>query len=194
MIKRSSFSSWVKLLLFIVTIKTFLVACLIFDLSPFGHDAPVQASQKMSENKYKETLSHYFKEGCCHPEFLAYLRIEMSNLEKKRQELDKREKDLSFLEKDIEEKLKKLKELQRRLEGPVKRNKAEEQTRLQHLAGVYSSMDPVRAAALLDKMDENTVTKLFSIMKSKKVARILANMEPDKAARISSFLYNKGEE
>ena len=194
MIKRPSFSNWVRLLLVIVTLKIFLVASLFFDPFPLGQDAPVQAYQKRSGYKNRAVLPHDFEEGCCHPEFLSYLRIEMSNIEKKKQELDLREKDLRFLERDIEEKLKKLKELQKRLEGPVKRSKAEEQTRLQHLAGVYSSMDPVRAAALLDKMDENTVTKLFSIMKSKKVARILSNMEPDKAARISSFLYHKKEE
>ncbi len=127
----------------------------------------------------------------CHPEFLVLLRQKKLDLEKKNESLAKEEQDLDFLRQEMDNKVKMLKDLQRSLEGPVKRRKFQEQARLQHLAGVYGSMEPSRAAALLDKMDEDTVTKLFSIMKSKKVAPILSKMSPDKAARISAYLYKK---
>ncbi len=127
----------------------------------------------------------------CHPRFLALLRQKKLDLQKKNESLEKEEQDLDFLRQEMDNKVKILKDLQRSLEGPVKKRKYQEQARLQHLAGVYGSMEPSRAAALLDKMDEDTVTKLFSIMKSKKVAPILAKMSPDKAARISAYLYKK---
>lgn len=127
----------------------------------------------------------------CHPEFLALLRQKKQEMIKKDEDLKKKQQDLDFLRQELDNKVKLLKDLQRSLNGPVKKKKYQEQARLQHLAGVYGSMEPARAAALLDKIDEQTVTKLFSIMKSKKVAPILAKMTPDKAARISAYLYRK---
>jgi len=127
----------------------------------------------------------------CHPEFLVLLRQKKHEMTKKDEDLKKKQQDLDFLRQELDNKVKLLKDLQRSLNGPVKKKKYQEQARLQHLAGVYGSMEPARAAALLDKIDEQTVTKLFSIMKSKKVAPILAKMTPDKAARISAYLYRK---
>ena len=127
----------------------------------------------------------------CHPDLLALLRQKKLEMNKKDEGFKKEQKDLDFLKQELDNKVKLLKDLQRSLAGPVKKKKYQEQARLQHLAGVYGSMDPARAAALLDKIDEETVTKLFSIMKSKKVAPVLAKMAPDKAARISAYLYKK---
>jgi len=119
---------------------------------------------------------------------LAILQAKLRDLEEREQKLEKREADLKLLEQEIEKRLKELKTLQSALEGPVKKANAEYQGRFQHLVGVYSSMEPQRAAILLSKMDEATVERLFANMKSKKVAKILSFMEPDKAARISSSL------
>ncbi len=127
----------------------------------------------------------------CHPDLLALLRQKKLEMKKKGEAFEKKQKDLDFLKQELDNKVKLLKDLQRSLSGPVKKKKYQDQARLQHLAAVYGSMDPARAAALLDKIDEQTVTKLFSIMKSKKVAPVLAKMAPDKAARISAYLYKK---
>ena len=127
----------------------------------------------------------------CHPTLLALLRQKNLEMKKRDEGLAKEQQDLDFLKQELDSKVKRLKDLQRSLNGPVKKKKYQQQARLQHLAGVYGSMDPARAASLLDKIDEQTVTKLFSIMKSKKVAPILAKMAPDKAARISAYLYRK---
>ncbi len=119
---------------------------------------------------------------------LAILQAKLRNLEEREQKLEKREADLKLLEQAIDKRIKELKSLQTALEGPVKKANAEYQERFRHLVGVYSSMEPQRAAILLSKMDEATVERLFANMKSKKVAKILSFMEPDKAARISSSL------
>ncbi len=128
----------------------------------------------------------------CAPQLLDILKARVRELDARKAELDKKEADLKLLKTDIEEKLNELKALQQRLEGPLKKARAEQKARFQHLVGVYGSMDPARAAALLDKMSEETVAHLFAAMKSKKVAKILALMDPDKAAKISSLLSNKG--
>jgi flagellar motility protein MotE (MotC chaperone) len=129
----------------------------------------------------------------CSQEFLDLINARAHELDEKEKALMAKQEDLKLLEEEIDKKIKLLKRLQRDLEGPIKKRAADEEARLQHLAGVYASMEPARAAALLNKLDDETVTKLFSIMKSKKVAFILANMEPEKAARISSYLYRNPE-
>ncbi len=181
-----------KVILLVLFIKSALLFCYLFDLLPGISDQSVQASQKRQVKTQK--VSSTFEKDACHPDLISLLHMKMAKLDERQRLLDSKEQDLKFLERDISEKIKILKDLQRKLEGPLKKKQYEEQARLQHLAGVYSSMDPVRAAALLDKMEEETVTKLFSIMKSKKVAKILANMSPEKAARISAYLYKEKEE
>ncbi len=184
---------WIRILVLAVTAKlVVLVGMMLNFQSDFGleEDQASAASKQVSTTETKKTRS----EKACHPELLSLLRTRMAELDEREAKLQKKEQDLLVLQKDIQDKIKQLKELQQKLEGPVKKKRFEEEARLQHLAGVYSSMDPVRAAALLDKLDEGTVTKLFAIMKSKKVAKILANMSPEKAARISQQLYGKEAE
>jgi len=185
--------------------KTLGVSCLVMiaimgwllEPPPFCNLHAANASDKGRESPSADDLQDDnnsqmidYSKGC-HPELLTLLRNRIHELDEREKRLDAREKDLKFLEQDIEQKIKQLGKLQRELEGPVKKRRIEEQAKLQHLAGVYSSMEPARAAALLDRLDDETVTKLFSIMKSKKVAGILANMSPEKAARISTYLYRK---
>ncbi len=118
----------------------------------------------------------------------AVLLARLRRLHKRELELDQRERDLRLLKKEIEERISQLKALEERLRGPLAKAKKESEERFMHLVGVYSSMEPQRAALLLEKMDEDTVVRLFSAMKSKKVAKILSFMEEDKAARISARL------
>ena len=124
----------------------------------------------------------------CHPELISVIQARARELEKRSAEIDRREKDLELLKTDIETMLQELKKLQARLGGPVKKAQKDSELRFQHLVGVYSSMEPGRAAALLGKMDEKTVTRIFASMKSKKVAAIMALMDPETAASISARL------
>ncbi len=184
--------AWIRVLGVVLAAKMVVFGAMLLDIRPTPCLEDL-ATASTSGNVTTPSTS-YSGEKQCHPELLRLLRLKMASLEKRENELDKREQDLELLKKDIEDKIKQLKDLQRKLEGPVKKKRFEQGARLQHLASVYSSMDPLRAAALLDKLDEDTVTKLFAIMKSKKVAKILANMSPEKAARISARLYGRNEE
>lgn len=150
----------------------------------------VAASEKgsgLSEKNVSPSL-----QGECRPELLAVIRARVRDLDMREAELDKRQKDLDLLKSNIETMLEELKKLQAMLVGPVKKARKESDIRFQHLVGVYSSMEPGRAAALLGKMDEKTVTRIFASMKSKKVAAIMAIMDPEAAAAISAELTRMG--
>ena len=183
---------WIRVLVVALAAKLSVLGAMLLDLPP-NPSLEDLATASTSGNVTTPSIP-YHGEKTSHPELARLLRLKMASLDKREKELDKREQDLELLKRDIEDKIKQLKDLQRKLEGPVKKKRFEQGARLQHLASVYSSMDPLRAAALLDKLDEDTVTKLFAIMKSKKVAKILANMSPEKAARISARLYGRNEE
>ncbi len=180
-----------RLLLGVGLLKLCLAAALF--LGPLGTPSLTSAKAGPEDSAGPEAgdkskAGPALKQTSCNPEVLEILRAEARQWKQKKRELDAKEKDLGLLKSEIDERLKELKNLQARLEGPVKKAKASYEAKFQHLVGVYSSMEPARAAALLDKMDEAMVAKIFGSMKSKKVAKILALMEPEKAARISSTL------
>ncbi len=133
-----------------------------------------------------------------HPEVLKILKAQARSLEKKQASEPEKQDSAGLLSKQLEDSLKKLDEklaelqkIKDSLSGAISQNKEQEAESLQHLIGVYSAMEPDKAANLLERMDETTVIKIFSSMKSKKVAAIMAMMEPSKAARISSELSSR---
>jgi len=165
-------------------------AYLYFQASPdpATPDAAVAASRQSSSAAHTNASA----EDGCRPELISVIQARARELEKRSAEIDKREKDLELLKADIATMLQELKKLQSRLGGPVKKAQKESEQRFQHLVGVYSSMEPGRAAALLGKMDEKTVTRIFASMKSKKVAAIMALMDPETAASVSARLTEMG--
>ena len=185
---------WLKVLAGALSAKLLVILAMVFNLCSGSFVMTDSAAAAASKSSSTRTDANFDGDKACNPELLELLRVKMAKLDEREQALDKKENDLELLKQDIEDKLRQLKTLQTKLEGPVKKRRFQEEQKLQHLAGVYSSMDPVRAATLLDKLDEDTVTKLFAIMKSKKVAKILANMTPEKAARVSQRLYGKTED
>ena len=118
------------------------------------------------------------------------LKARIRALEQREERLSQRERDLALWKEEILQRIDELKRLEESLKGPVSKAKKESEGRFRHLVGVYSSMDPQRAAMLLERMEEDTVVRLFSSMKSKKVAKILSFMDAEKAARLSSRLSN----
>jgi flagellar motility protein MotE (MotC chaperone) len=124
----------------------------------------------------------------CEIETMELLRVRLREVDDRQAVLERQAKDLELLKSEIEDRIRELKDLQSRLEGPAKGAKDDYQARFEHLVGVYSSMEPASAAALLDKLEDMTVVKIFAAMKSKKVAMILALIDAEKAARISSAL------
>lgn len=124
----------------------------------------------------------------CRPEVLHVLNARSRELDAKQADLEKESKDLDLVKNELDAKIKELKDLKAGLEGPVNAIKNASQGDLQHMIDVYNFMDPQRAAAMLDKMDDGMVVQIFKGMKSKKAAQIISFMDTDRAARIGAEL------
>jgi|GEM_PF-3211842 flagellar motility protein MotE (MotC chaperone) len=141
-----------------------------------------------------------------HPEIIKILQAKNSYLNSKEEEFKEKSRDFELVQSEIESRMKALEELEKKLEqiseeiGLKKKEKQEalkkqheldEKTRnerLQYLAGVYSAMEPGKAAELINLMDVNDAAKIFSLMKTKKVAPVMAQMNPEKASSIAKAL------
>jgi len=187
------FSLLMKVLLGMGLLKVIVAFCFMLGTGVGGDVSRATAapSEKEKADEVFQWERDEFSKSPAQDEIVEILMVRMRRLKEQEASLVQREKDLELLKKEIDERLRELKQLQVKLESPVKRAKAAQEARFQHLVGVYSSMEPTRAAALLEKMDEPTVVRIFGAMKSKKVASILGLMDPDKAARISSALSRK---
>ncbi|MGQ9813011.1 MAG: MotE family protein [Dissulfurimicrobium sp.] len=124
----------------------------------------------------------------CRPEVLQVLNARLRELGAKQSELEKKSKDLDLVKNELDTKIKELKDLKTDLEGSVNTIKSASQSEFQHMIDIYSFMDPQKAAAMLDKMDDRTVIQMFKGMKSKKVAQIMSFMDTDRAARVGAEL------
>ena len=110
------------------------------------------------------------------------------DLAAKEEELRSKEQELTVLKKDIEEKLDKLSQLQGQIQKNLEAVKQKDDARLKHLVGAYSAMKPVKAAGLIEKLDDEVALQILSSMKSKDVGNILSFVNTDKAAKLSQRL------
>ena len=120
------------------------------------------------------------------------LRKKEEELREKEAELKKREEELLPLQKEINSKIEELNELQTRLTLYAKdladREEALKDTKVTHLVALFSSMEPARAAVIMDKLNMDTIVRILSNMKGKVAGQILAAMAPEKGATISERL------
>ena len=70
----------------------------------------------------------------------------------------------------------------------AKREQALKDTKIAHLVALYSAMDASKAAAIMDKLQIDTIVRIFANMKGKTAGEILSVMDPEKGARISEIL------
>jgi flagellar motility protein MotE (MotC chaperone) len=133
------------------------------------------------------------------PDLIEENRQLAQRLKKKEQELkdwefqlNKREQELEPLKKEIDLKLEELDEIQTRLtlfaKELAEREEALNSAKLGHLVSLYSAMDPNRAAAIMTKLNLDTVVRIMSQMKGKVAGQILAVMDVEKGAKISEKL------
>ena len=120
------------------------------------------------------------------------LRVKEKKLEEKEKDLEQREERLLPLQKEIETKLEELNELQLTLTAYAKKIATQEKalmdTKLTHLVTLYSSMEPIRAVAIMDKLDTDILVRILGNMKGKTAGKIMALMKPEKGAMISERL------
>jgi len=127
------------------------------------------------------------------------LNAKMTSLKKKEQELkdreatlQRKEQELAPLQADVDAKIAQLNELQVKLTAMAKEIAEKEQglkdEKINHLVTLYSSMDASKAAAILDKLNLDTVVRILANMKGKSAGQIMAAMNAEKGAVISESL------
>jgi len=109
-------------------------------------------------------------------------------LENQKQQVDQKEKDLIRIQMEIEGKINQLNQLQVQLRKIVDQSKTIQDKKIQHLSEIFGAMLPDKAARMIEKMDDKTVTEVFQVMRSKEVGGILTHLDPARAARISANL------
>ena len=122
------------------------------------------------------------------PEILKALQEKSLALENQKQQVDQKEKDLVRIKMEIEGKINQLNQLQIQLKKIVDQSKTIQDKKIQHLSEIFGAMLPDKAARMIEKMDDKTVTEVFQVMRSKEVGGILTHLDPARAARISANL------
>lgn len=106
--------------------------------------------------------------------------------------LKKREDALIPLQQEVNAKFDELNALQSQLTAYGKKLVDKEQiqsdAKIEHLVSLYSSMEPRQAAAIMDRLNLDTVLFIMSNMKGKDAGEILALIKPEKGATISEQL------
>ncbi len=198
--RRGSFLGVARLLLAAGCVKVLLAGLVLMDFVPSPSVAgsamesvpgPAEGEGQRSGEKGGPSSSDSSK-GDIHPHVLSVILARERQVSDQEAGVAEREKALGLLEEEISGRMRELDALQKDLKGAAQEWTQRQEENFQHLVGVYSAMEPEKAAVLLEKMDEATVVRLFEGMKSKKVASVLALMEPEKAARISSRLTAQG--
>jgi flagellar protein FlbB len=122
------------------------------------------------------------------PEILNALQEKSRSLENQKQQVDQKEKDLARIQMEIEGRINQLNQLQVQLKKIVDQSKTIQDKKIQHLSEIFCAMPPDKAARMIEKMDDKTVTEVLQNMRSKEVGGILTHLDPARAAKISANL------
>ena len=148
--------------------------------------APIQGRHTVRIDKTPQTPAA--EAWAPDPEILKALQEKSQALENQKQQLDQKEKDLGRIQREIEGKISQLNQLQVQLKKIIDQSKTIQDKKIQHLSEIFCAMPPDKAARMIEKMDDKTVTEVFQIMRSKEVGGILTHLDPVRAARISANL------
>jgi flagellar motility protein MotE (MotC chaperone) len=113
--------------------------------------------------------------------------------------LRKKEREIEAFKKDVESRKKEMVLMRAKLDGALLLISKEridldrdlivfdesERKNLKRLSDIYSSMDPLKAAEVLNKLKKVTSAKVLTGMQSKKSAKIISEFDPSFAATIS---------
>ncbi len=119
----------------------------------------------------------------------------LAGLEKRRIELDERAKWVALREtelKQLEARLSKRIEMLEKLRDSIQKNLDQEgnidKENIDRLAKIYTGMKSKRAAAVMQKMDQATVIKVFKVMRERVTAKILGRMDSHNAVKLANEL------
>ncbi len=120
------------------------------------------------------------------------LRKREKELDEREARLNKMEEQLKPLKEEVDTKIAEYTELESRLKTMAtdlaKREKMLQDTKMARNVKMYSSMEPQKAAAILEKLDTESVVRIIGNMKGKEAGEIMGAMDTDKSAIISERL------
>ena len=180
---------------YLLGLQVFLLVLLIAKVSLSGLNSPDKPEIKPAAIQGRHTLridktpqTPAADAWAKDPEILKALQEKSLALENQKQQVDQKEKDLVRIKMEIEGKINQLNQLQIQLKKIVDQSKTIQDKKIQHLAEIFGAMLPDKAARMIEKMDDKTVTEVFQVMRSKEVGGILTHLDPARAARISANL------
>jgi flagellar motility protein MotE (MotC chaperone) len=109
-------------------------------------------------------------------------------LDSREQELEQRQALIAAVEMRISAKLAEMQKLQAALDGAIKRNDADMETRIRSLVKIYELMKPADAARIFETLDMETLLPVAGLMSERKLAPVMAQMNPTKATDITQRL------
>ena len=180
---------------YLMGLQVFLLVLLIAKVSLSGLNSPDKPEIKPAAIQGRHTLridktpqTPAADAWAKDPEILKALQEKSLALENQKQQVDQKEKDLVRIKMEIEGKINQLNQLQIQLKKIVDQSKTIQDKKIQHLSEIFGAMLPDKAARMIEKMDDKTVTEVFQVMRSKEVGGILTHLDPARAARISANL------
>ena len=121
-------------------------------------------------------------------ETLTSLRKYRDDLDQRSKNLDQRESSLKEAEDQLERRIQELEQLEASIQQRLIDESKVKSKKIKRLTAVYEGMKPERAAPVIEKMELETVVKIFLLMDEKKVGKILSFLPPEKAVTISQAL------
>lgn len=134
------------------------------------------------------------------PAVPATEQLIMDRLSERREELQQRARDVDGRQKLLEDQERRLDERIGRLQavedarktGPGSRSEAEAAA-MKNLVVMYETMKPKEAARVFERLPQDVLVSVVTLMNSRKMSEVLAAMSPESAERLTVALAKRGK-
>ena len=150
-----------------------------------------RVKQKLSKSQTDQgslgtvSLRSLYQSIAINDALLQNLAERTDRLGERERTIEARETILAALQKKIEDREGALEKTRTEIKALLQRYDGEQSSGLKQLIGIYSNIEPKRAAAIFNELDLDIVVALLRQMPSRRVAPILAAMDAEKARRIT---------
>ena len=142
-------------------------------------------SQSEQGNLGTVSLRSLYQSIAVNDALLQNLAERTDRLGERERTIEARETILAALQKKIEDREGALEKTRTEIKALLQRYDGEQSSGLKQLIGIYSNIEPKRAAAIFNELDLDIVVDLLRQMPSRRVAPILAAMDAEKARRVT---------
>ncbi len=166
------------------------------DAAPEAPAHPVEGEEAAEPAKAAEGDKEDWRDAGEEDAAYSNIKVELyKELTARREDMDRREKAMATREalleageRELDQKLRELTALRTEIEGLLKKQSDEENTRVQSLVKIYEGMKPGDAARIFNTLDMDVLIQVMTIMSERKAGAILAEMDPERARTITILL------